>query len=125
MKICGVQKKDTDELDSVSLKERLRKKSDDGAGRQQDLVAKSDADYEEADENANASRPSSEALSFEQASQLQLQLDEAQKTIQSQKYEKDTPSRTIEQLEGELSSLRVNCDEIKQSKQELLQQVIY
>ncbi|PVD21397.1 hypothetical protein C0Q70_19570 [Pomacea canaliculata] len=89
--------------------ERLRKKSDDGAGRQQDLVAKSDADYEEADENANASRPSSEALSFEQASQLQL-------------HEKDTPSRTIEQLEGELSSLRVNCDEIKQSKQELLQQ---
>ncbi|XP_025116090.1 coiled-coil domain-containing protein 102A-like isoform X2 [Pomacea canaliculata] len=118
-----VEEKDTDELDSVSLEERLRKKSDDGAGRQQDLVAKLDVHYEEADENANSSRPSSEALSFEQASQLQLQLDEAQKTIQSQKYEKDTLSRTIEQLEGELSSLRVKCDEIKQSKQELLQQL--
>jgi hypothetical protein len=37
--------------------------------------------------------------------------------------EKDTLSRTIEKLQGELSSLRVKCDEIKQEKTDLAQQV--
>lgn len=72
------------------------------------------------DENANASVS---AVPSNQLSDLQSQLDVAQRTIQTQTYEKDTLTRTIETLHGELSSLRVKCDEIKQAKLELTQQL--
>ncbi|KAK7492233.1 hypothetical protein BaRGS_00016530 [Batillaria attramentaria] len=97
--------KDTDDLETVTSEDRLSSGPPDVVG----LLTKTgraDGASGLIDENAN----DSESTATEKVSLLQL-------------HEKDTLTRTIEQLQGELSSVRVKCDEIKQSKQELIQQV--
>ncbi|XP_076449903.1 coiled-coil domain-containing protein 102B-like isoform X2 [Babylonia areolata] len=115
--------KDTDDAESKTVEERLSFGPEPGTVSSPLCFSSKSSGLDSVtgihDENANASA----AISSEQVAQLQLQLDAAQKTIQTQTYEKDTLSRTIETLEVELSSLRVKCEEIKQSRQELLHQV--
>ncbi|KAK7115020.1 coiled-coil domain-containing protein 102A-like [Littorina saxatilis] len=116
--------KDTDDLEAQSIDDYL------SVGLEADLASsplsvsskagKLDVVAGSHDENANASGTE---LQSPQTSHLQEQLEVAHKTIQTQTYEKDTLSRTITTLESELSSLRVKCDEIKQSRQDLIHQV--
>ncbi|KAI5730361.1 hypothetical protein M8J76_012782 [Diaphorina citri] len=57
-------------------------------------------------------------------SMVQLRLDEATKTLQAEREEKQALHRTIEKLENELTELKSKCEELKTCRQEATRELL-
>ncbi|XP_026682624.1 coiled-coil domain-containing protein 102A [Diaphorina citri] len=57
-------------------------------------------------------------------SMVQLRLDEATKTLQAEREEKQALHRTIEKLENELTELKSKCEELKTCRQEAARELL-